>query len=142
KFVVNNDLFYEHVVNHNALYDSNQVTFGTLYSNQPDFDIHNDVEYESDYPDNSMINLEGAQHGDIIENKNEELKVYVMFRDWDYAMTKIEKYRKRQGFKTRCYCVDRSSNCIRRRMLVCEHYGKPDMTKSKDPKKETTSKRV
>ncbi|CAG8840854.1 43166_t:CDS:2, partial [Gigaspora margarita] len=59
----------------------------------------------------------------------------------DHAMTEIEKYGKRQGFKTRCYCVDRSSDCIRRCMLVCEHYGKPDVTKSKDPKKETTSKR-
>ncbi|CAG8796209.1 43785_t:CDS:2, partial [Gigaspora margarita] len=107
EFIVNNNLFYEYAVNHNALYDSNQVTFGTLYSNQPDFDMYNNIEYKSNYSkdiNNSMINLEDTQHRDIIENE--------------------------------------SSDCIRRCTLVCEHYRKPDATKSKDSKKKTTSKHV
>ncbi|CAG8854201.1 17462_t:CDS:1, partial [Gigaspora margarita] len=74
--------------------------------------------------------------------QGEELRENKIFLDWDYAMMEVEKYGSKQGFKIRCYRVERSNNIIRRRTLVCEHFGQPEATKSKDKKKETTSKRV
>ncbi|CAG8847109.1 26308_t:CDS:2, partial [Gigaspora margarita] len=54
----------------------------------------------------------------------------------------VEKYGNKQEFNIRCYHVERSNGAIRRRTLVCEHYSQPEATKSKDPKKVTTSKHV
>ncbi|CAG8772087.1 4171_t:CDS:2, partial [Gigaspora margarita] len=91
----------------------------------------NQVEYEA----NSIENIES--------NIYEELQEGMSFHDWNYAMEEIEKYKKRHGFRMRCYHIKKFKNGdIRRRTIVCEHYRQPEVTKSKDPKKEATSKHV
>ncbi|CAG8570491.1 5471_t:CDS:2 [Scutellospora calospora] len=111
EFVINNNMLYKLAVNHNALYDNNQPKNKS----------------------NDAINFEGANY----ENTIDQEWSYIVD---DHAMNEIEKYGKKQGFKTCCYYVEKSNNCIQRCMLVCEHYRKPEATKSKDLKKETTSK--
>ncbi|CAG8781940.1 13258_t:CDS:2, partial [Racocetra persica] len=75
EFVVNNNILYELAVNHNALYDNNQVNFSineALYDNQTEFDIHNDVVYEIGQPgnkNNNVINFEDANYENTINQK-------------------------------------------------------------------------
>ncbi|CAG8824579.1 583_t:CDS:2, partial [Cetraspora pellucida] len=55
----------------------------------------------------------------------------------------VKRYEKEQEFRMCYYHVEKSKNSdIRRCTLVCEHFGQPEITKSKDPKKETTSKHI
>ncbi|CAG8849530.1 30269_t:CDS:2, partial [Gigaspora margarita] len=76
-------------------------------------------------------------------NIYEELQEGMSFRDWNHAMEEIEKYEKRHGFRMQCYHIEKFKNGdIRRRTIVCKHYGQPEVTKSKNPKKEAISKCV
>ena len=114
--------------------------FDTLYNNSQAVDVSigsnalNDTN-KTDNEKNEIENLEGHQHYELQES--------LMFHNWEHAMNEIKKYEKREGFRTRCYRIEKLKNGeVRRRTLVCEYFGHLEATKSKDPRKETTTKRV
>ncbi|CAG8774295.1 9681_t:CDS:2 [Gigaspora margarita] len=115
-----------------------------INDNALELDVIRDFLYQDNHEGEDMMNFESTEHENLIAHDcnhliNDENKIFL---NWDYAMKEIEKYGSKQGFKIRCYHVERSNNIIRRRTLVCEHFGQPEATKSKDKKKETTSKRI
>ncbi|CAG8823037.1 21921_t:CDS:1, partial [Gigaspora margarita] len=126
-----------------------------LYNDQSELDVIRDFLHnnnQDNYEGRDMMNFENAEHKNLMVydcchliNKGaqgEELQENKIFLNWNYTMKEVEKYGSKQGFKICCYCVERSNNIIRRRTLVCEHFSQPEATKSKDKKKETTSKRI
>ncbi|RIB10344.1 hypothetical protein C2G38_2206398 [Gigaspora rosea] len=133
-FVVNSEAYQEEFQMDATFHEWDYVDdrFDTLYT---EHDISNNVLYQNAYERNDIENFEHNQH--------HELQVGMMFLDWNHAISEIKKYEKRQGFKPRLYHIEKLKNSdIRRRTIVGKHFGQPEMTKSKDPKKETTTKQI
>ncbi|CAG8783329.1 8153_t:CDS:2, partial [Cetraspora pellucida] len=159
ELAISNGALYMVAATDDVLYDDVQGDFvvnDVLYNSQDEFDVINDFLHGIDqdkYENGNMMNFEGAQHeSTVVYNdwhqtisegvQGVELQTNTIFLNWDHAMKEVEKYAKSQGFRFRCYRVEKSNETIRRRTLVCEHYGKPEATKNKNPEKETSSKRV
>ncbi|CAG8837557.1 8164_t:CDS:1, partial [Cetraspora pellucida] len=109
--------------------------FGALYDDNQAIDISSNALNNMNQSNYDMENPEN--------DRRYELQVGMVFSDWEHAMNELRKYEKREGFRTRCYRIEKFKNGdIRRRTMVCKHFGQPEATKSKDQKKETTIKRV
>ncbi|CAG8794878.1 14928_t:CDS:2, partial [Cetraspora pellucida] len=66
-----------------------------------------------------------------------------VFNSWDVAIEEIEKYACCKGFGTRRLCVEKLENGdVQRCTIVCEHFGCPEQTKSKNSQNKTTSKHI
>ncbi|CAG8599363.1 42117_t:CDS:2, partial [Gigaspora margarita] len=104
----------------------NDLVFNdTLYNSQTQFGAVSNALYDDD-------NKNNYENNDIVDYEG----------DWNYVMKEVKKYRSKRGFNICCYHVERSNSTIQRRTLVCEYYGQPEATKSKNPKKVTISKHV
>ncbi|CAG8600450.1 4198_t:CDS:2, partial [Scutellospora calospora] len=75
-----------------------------------------------------------------IDQPGQEAYDLVNFKN--HAMNMTEKYEKKQEFKIHCYHIERSNRNIRRCILVYEYFRQPELTKSKNSKKETSSKHI
>ncbi|CAG8725732.1 23632_t:CDS:2, partial [Cetraspora pellucida] len=77
----------------------------------------------------------------ITEDANNDYEIQKVFNSWDVAIEEIEKYACRKGFGTRHLRVKKLENSdVRRCTIVCEHFGCPKQTKSKNLQNKTTSK--
>ncbi|CAG8705123.1 22185_t:CDS:2, partial [Cetraspora pellucida] len=154
----------------NALYDDNQIEYETnvmmnsestyyedaqtnmaswdwnLIANRIDElckNYQNDNEFDILYNNNHVkFNVSSNVLCNITQNKYECNNVEdVENNRYSELREEVKRYEKEQGFRMCCYHVEKSKNGdIQRCMLVCEHFGQPEIMKSKDPKKKTTSK--
>ncbi|CAG8798567.1 24586_t:CDS:2 [Cetraspora pellucida] len=77
----------------------------------------------------------------ITKDANNDYEIQKVFNSWDVAIEEIEKYACRKGFGTRRLYVEKLENGdVQRHTIVCEHFGCPEQTKSKNPQNKTTSK--
>ncbi|CAG8833232.1 37377_t:CDS:2, partial [Gigaspora margarita] len=128
-FIVNSGSYLEELpIFRNWNYKDNR--FSELYTNKhTKYDIISDTLY----PNECNMNIENNQYY--------ELQVGKMFLNWDYAMSELKQYEKREGFRSHFYYTKKLDNGdIQRYTIVCEHFGQPKATKSKNPKKETMTK--
>ncbi|CAG8824655.1 17431_t:CDS:2, partial [Gigaspora margarita] len=127
-----------------TLYKNNQFEFDLGNQNENNFVVNSEV-YQKEFQTDATF-----CEWDYVDDRLDTLilnmtllQVGMVFLDWNHAMSEIKKYEKRQGFKTRLYCIEKLKNSdIQRRTIVCEHFGQPETTKSKDPKKEITTKQI
>ncbi|CAG8779498.1 25490_t:CDS:2 [Gigaspora margarita] len=95
----------------------------TLYeNNQFEFDPENQNE------NNFVVNSEAYQ---------KEFQIDATFYEWDYANDRLDTLYTKHNISNNL----KNSNILRY-TTVCEHFGQPKMTKSKDLKKETTTKQI
>ncbi|CAG8720578.1 2240_t:CDS:2 [Gigaspora margarita] len=137
------DEFDEITINSDALYGFASTSASTSYNNILGDNFVNNILYgyqneinvsdilyntnQTRYENDDMMNYEDTQHENIIENdrfqlinkdpQSEELRMNIVFRSWDHTINEIESMGR-----------DKDLRCI------------ATSTKSKDQKKETTSK--
>ncbi|CAG8738658.1 3151_t:CDS:2, partial [Racocetra persica] len=134
EFTVSNDALYDFSVTNDTSYENIQGVNDILYNKQSQFDV-SAVLYMNDqteYENNDMINCEGAQH-DMINCEGAQHDM-MNCEGTQHDMMNCE------GVQSDM--VDEWCQLINKGTQVCEHYGQPESTKSKDTEKETTSKRI
>ncbi|CAG8757092.1 41473_t:CDS:1, partial [Gigaspora margarita] len=111
----------------NVLYDCNQIENENIINCKDTYEIIliNMINYKWDGMMNRIDNQTELDNNNNNENDQyEELKEELMFHNWNHAANKVDKYRKRQGFKMCYYCVEKlKSRDIQRCTIVCDHFG-------------------
>ncbi|CAG8844849.1 33730_t:CDS:2, partial [Gigaspora margarita] len=136
EYAVNDNALYEFAITDSTSYNniqSNYTINDILYNDQSKLDVIRDFLHQDNHKGKDMMNFESTKHKNLMA-----YDCYHLINDG----AQVEKYGSKQEFKIHCYQVERSNNIIRRRTLVCEYFGQPEATKSKDKKKKTTSKHV
>ncbi|CAG8813322.1 20460_t:CDS:2, partial [Gigaspora margarita] len=124
EFDINDDIlhfnpikFHRAQANTATFHNCADHTFNGLYNNHVEFDF------------SSSINQTRTEQNEIEIRESDhwyKLQVGMIFHDWDHAMNEIQKYEKRQGFKTQYYRIKKLKNRdVWRLNLLCPEKDNP-----------------